>query len=45
MNKLAIVMLSLRGKAKMAEIQDGTISDLSEERLGNWLHRAHWDGR
>lgn len=31
------------GKAKKAEIQDGTMSDLSEERLGNWLHGALWD--
>lgn len=27
-NKPAMVVLSLRGKAKKAEIQDGTISDL-----------------
>lgn len=28
----------------MAEIQDETISDLSQDRLGNWLHGAVWDG-
>lgn len=28
----------------MAEIQDETVSDLSQDRLGTWLHGALWDG-